>query len=92
MDLIKEIKIDPEEPDPEARYLKNTLVEAKRIVRNGDIAVWNEDGAEKYTEMPIGDSILENEAVMNAEVTIEDDDHDNHDNSTIINDEEEIGH
>ena len=66
--LIAEIKIDPEEPDPEMQYVKNTLVQARKIISGGDIAVWSPDGAEVYHEISIADRVFDDD------VTIEDDD------------------
>ena len=66
--LIAEIKIDPEEPDPEMQYVRNTLIQARKIISGGDIAVWSSDGAEVYHEISIADRVFDDD------VTIEDDD------------------
>ena len=66
--LIAEIKIDPEEPDPEMQYVKNTLVQARNIIAKGETAVWSQDGAEVYHEISIADRVFDDD------VTIEDDD------------------
>lgn len=62
--LINLIKTDPEEPNPEMEYVRKTLIEARNIVAAGDKAAWNTDGAEKFVEPTIADSVLDGNGVI----------------------------
>ena len=56
-------------PNPEMEYVKKTLIEARNIVAAGDKAAWNTDGAEKFAEPTIADSVLDGNGVIDFDIT-----------------------